>query len=376
MPFFYSQMSETKKPVSFLDYFISIQKPKSKVKSIKPKRMLKNIKRKCSRCFNQDCTCGFQAPKRKRISMISPFVTPTTSKMNWSTPYSNYANPSYPVTAPKAKSTQKGNVKTKTGYIYGIPINRKGSNVFSENYNTFSEYKLEKDYETNYLDFSEYKLEKDYETNYLDFSEKIFSRKGKGKSKASKSKASPSKPKASLSKPKPSLSKPKTVQVKPVQVKPVQVKPEIDKPDIMIPEEMEVIENVRVGARGTIIEKTPITEFEDTQVSDTITQTTGRTNVTLQSFESLYPKQTQQLIKLGQDNTKQGKDITEIRQNIKEKVAYFEKSKIDQGKKLVNLGKSVTDSSKSSGLSSIIGGIGLTGVLIIGGVLIFTLLRK
>ena len=352
MPFFYSQMSETKKPVSFLDYFISIQKPKSKVKSIKPKRMLKNIKRKCSRCFNQDCTCGFQAPRRKRISMISPFVTPTTSKMNWSTPYSNYANPSYPVTAPKAKSTQKGNVKTKTGYIYGIPINRKGSNVFSENYNTFSEYKLEKD----------------YETNYLDFSEKIFSRRGKSasKSKASKSKASPSKPKT--------VTKP--VKVKPVQVKPVQVKPEINKPDIMIPEEIEVIQDVRVGARGTIIEKTPITEFEDTQISDTITQTTGRTNVTLQSFESLYPKQTQQLIKLGQDNTKQGKDITEIRQNIKEKVAYFEKSKIDQGEKLVNLGKSVTDSSKSSGLSSIIGGIGLTGVLIIGGVLIFTLLRK
>lgn len=103
------------------------------------------------------------------------------------------------------------------------------------------------------------------------------------------------------------------------------------------------------------------------------------------AFERLYPKQTMQLIKLGQDTTSLGRSVTSIWQ----KLAYHDNKFKDVDQKLINLGNSIQDASKTAtsaltesqkkeggfNLGSLFGGMN-TGVLIIGGIIILALVMN
>lgn len=106
-------------------------------------------------------------------------------------------------------------------------------------------------------------------------------------------------------------------------------------------------------------------------------------------FESLFPKQTAQLIKIGQDLTYFGQKVTQIDDTLSrhqakfkfydEKIPYFDQ-KInsefpDIHDKLNKLGGSVSDASKGAGIGQLLGGISLP-LIIIGGVVLIMVLRK
>lgn len=130
--------------------------------------------------------------------------------------------------------------------------------------------------------------------------------------------------------------------------------------------------------------------FDTPQEVGLVSNYLGRTNAQIGEFEQMFPKQTAQLIKMGQDLTYFGKKVTDIDDTLarhQSKFKYYDEKlpyldhKIsaefpDIHSKLEQLGKSTSDASKGAGLGQLLGGIGTTGLLIIGGVLLFITLRK
>jgi len=109
-------------------------------------------------------------------------------------------------------------------------------------------------------------------------------------------------------------------------------------------------------------------------------------------FEELYPKQTQQLIKIGQDLTYFGQKDTFRTEEINDLKAYYNQKFQQVSGQLVDLGKAQTNLSTTiqgsiddiykqlgnvgggAGLSGFLGGLG-TGGLIVVGLLIFMMVR-
>lgn len=115
----------------------------------------------------------------------------------------------------------------------------------------------------------------------------------------------------------------------------------------------------------------------------------GRNAVTAMTFEQLYPKQTSQLIKIGQDLTALGQ--IDVRQDASIKDLYAKTSML--GDQTQSLGDSLTELSESVNtrfeeqwnrptggggdwFSSFMGGLGVSSPIIIIGIIIFIFLSR
>lgn len=101
------------------------------------------------------------------------------------------------------------------------------------------------------------------------------------------------------------------------------------------------------------------------------------------SFEQAYPKQTGQLIKIGQDLTQLGVETTRRATEIKnlskfvnERAEFTNKKLVDIDEKLTNLGGATVEASEAIGFNKLLGGLGSTGLIIAAGIVIFLVARR
>ena len=105
------------------------------------------------------------------------------------------------------------------------------------------------------------------------------------------------------------------------------------------------------------------------------------------TFEQWFPKQTSQLIKIGQDLTYFGQKVTQIDSTIADFKDLYEKRNAEVSGQLVDLGESISgindrisglgsnNGGNDGGIGGFLGGIG-TGGLLVGGLVLFLLLRS